>query len=279
MHLPGHNYTGPGTKRYKILNPDETPMEWSIPINMVYNAAYHHDLCYSKYYDTITRNEVCDKTMLGELSGIVSPTLSERIDKSIVGKLIKAKVNFGFGHPIKKKLKFTNELAKELYKPVTRKFQRRRVSVNAINEIWAADLIDMQAFSKDNNGIKYLLIVIYIFSKFVWIVPLKRKTGQEVASTYSRILKERRPSKMLVDIGREFYNKDVQKLIELYSTENEEKSCAIKRFNRTIMEKMFKYFSANNRRKIFDVLDLLVDQYNNTIHSSIKMTPNEASRK
>ena len=53
----------------------------------------------------------------------------------------------------------------------------------------------------------------------------------------------------------------------------------IERFNRTIKEKMFKYFSANNTRKFVDVLDLLVDQYNNTIHSSIKMIPNEASCK
>ena len=82
--------------------------------------------------------------MLDELSGIVNPTLRERIDKSIVGKLIKAKVNFGLGHPIKKtNLKFTNELAEKLYKPVTRKFQRRRVNVNSIDEIWAADLIDI----------------------------------------------------------------------------------------------------------------------------------------
>ena len=84
---------------------------------------------------------------------------------------------------------------------------------------------------------------------------------------------------MWVDKGREFYNKDVQKLVELYSTENKEKSCMTERFNRTIKEKMFKYFSANNTRKFVGVLDLLVDQYNNTIHSSIKMTPNEASRK
>ena len=84
---------------------------------------------------------------------------------------------------------------------------------------------------------------------------------------------------MWVDRGRELYNKDVQKLVELHSTENEEKSCVIKRFNRTIKEKMFKYFSANNTRKYVDVLDLLVDQYNNTIHSSIKMTPKEASRR
>ena len=76
----------------------------------------------------------------------------------------------------------------------------------------------MQAFSKHNNGIKYLLTVIDIFSKFIWIVPLKRKTGQEVANAFSRILKERKASKMWVDRGREFYNKDVQKPFELYST-------------------------------------------------------------
>ena len=84
------------------MNRDGAPKEWSIPINRVDNAACHHDLCYSKHDDTKTRNELCDKTMLGELSGIVNQTLMERIDKSIVGKLIKAKVNFGLGHPIKK---------------------------------------------------------------------------------------------------------------------------------------------------------------------------------
>ena len=106
MHLPGHNFTGPGTKRYKRLNPDGTPKEWSIPINRVDNAVYHHDLCYSKDDDTKTRNVVCDKTMLGELSSIVNPTLRARIDKSIIGKLIKAKVNFGLGAPIKAAINF-----------------------------------------------------------------------------------------------------------------------------------------------------------------------------
>ena len=69
--------------------------------------------------------------------------------------------------------------------------------------------MDMRAFSTDNNGIKYLLTVFDIFSKFVWIIPLKRKTGQVVENAFSRILKERRPSKFWVDKGREFYNKDV----------------------------------------------------------------------
>ena len=71
--------------------------------------------------------------------------------------------------------------------------------MNGIDEIWAADLINMQAFSKGNNGIKYLLTVIDIFSNLFSITPLNRKTGQEVANAISRISKERRPSKMWVD--------------------------------------------------------------------------------
>ena len=109
--------------------------------------------------------------------------------------------------------------------------------MNGIDETFAADLIDMQAFSKENNGIKYLLTVIDIFSKYVWTIPIKRKTRQKVASTFSRILKERRHSKIWLDKGGEFFNKDVRKLVELYCTEKEEKSYVIKRFNRTIKEK------------------------------------------
>ena len=103
MHLPGHNFTGPGTKLYKRLNSDGTQKEWSIPINKVDNAAYPHDLCYSKHNDTKTRNQVCDKTILNELNEIVNPTLKEGIDKPIVGKLINAKVNCGLCTPVEAK--------------------------------------------------------------------------------------------------------------------------------------------------------------------------------
>ena len=78
--------------------------------------------------------------------------------------------------------------------PFTRKYQRRIVNVNGIDEIWAADLIDMQAFSKDNNEIKYLLTVIDIFSKCVSIIPIKRKT--ESCNAFLRFLKEQRSSKV-----------------------------------------------------------------------------------
>jgi len=113
------------------------------------------------------------------------------------------------------------------------------------------------------------------------MVPFKQKTGISVASALQGIFKERRskPEKLWVDKGKEFYSKDVKKLTTLYSTENEEKSCVAERWNRTMKEKMFKYFSANSTRTYVDVLDELVRQYNNTIHSSIKITPAQASRK
>jgi len=67
--------------------------------------------------------------------------------------------------------------------------------------------------------------------------------------------------------------------VELYSTENEEKSSVVERWNHTMKEKMCKYFTANNTNKYIDVLDSFVERYNETKHSSIKMTPVDASKK
>ena len=155
----------------------------------------------------------------------------------------------------------------------------RRVFVNGIDKIWAADLVDMQAFSKFNRGFKYLLAVIDVFSKYGWLIPLKDKTGKSVASALKTIFKERKPEKMWVDKGKEFYNKDVKDLIELYSTENEEKSSVVERWIRTMKEKMWKYFTANSTNVYLNQLSSLVKEYNNTRHSSIKMTPVNASKK
>ena len=126
--------------------------------------------------------------------------------------------------------------------------------VSGIDKIWATDLIDMQAFSRYNKGIKYLLTIIDVFSKYGWIVPLKQKNGIAVASALEKVFKERKPEKLWVDKGKEFYNKDVRKLITIYPTENGEKSSVIERWNRTMKERMFKYFSANSTRKYIDVL-------------------------
>ena len=97
MHMPGHNFTGPGTKLNKRLNEYMTPKAWSKPINRVDKAAYHHDICHVKNKDTTTRNEVCDKKMLTELNGIYNPTLRERMERGVVSKIIGTKKRFGWG--------------------------------------------------------------------------------------------------------------------------------------------------------------------------------------
>jgi len=78
LHLPGHNFTGPGTKLDRRLNPDGTPVDWSKLINRVDEAPYHHDLCYAKNPDTRTRNEVCDREMLRELASSDYKSITER---------------------------------------------------------------------------------------------------------------------------------------------------------------------------------------------------------
>ena len=122
----------------------------------------------------------------------------------------------------------------------------------------------MQAFSKFNRGVKYLLAVIDILSKYGWLVPWKDKTGKSVASALKTIFKERKPEKMWVDKGKEFYNKDVKDLVELYSTENEEKSSVVERWIRTMKEKMWKYFTDKSTNIYIDILPDLVKDYNNT---------------
>ena len=128
-------------------------------------------------------------------------------------------------------------------------------------------------------------MVIDVFSKFGWIVPLKDKTGKTVANAFKKIFKEKRIPKFLwTDKGKEFYNKKTKSLldqhnIKLYSTENEEKSSVVERWNRTIKNKMWKEFTKQSSTQYLDMLAEIVDEYNNSYHSSVNMTPVQASEK
>ena len=102
-HLPGHNFTGPGTNLSKRLNKDGTPKSWSKPINRVDETAMHHDVCYAKNKNTGVRNRVCDKNMLDELASIPNPTIRERFDRAIVSPIISTKMKLGMGHSVQKK--------------------------------------------------------------------------------------------------------------------------------------------------------------------------------
>ncbi|PFX11699.1 putative uncharacterized transposon-derived protein F54H12.3 [Stylophora pistillata] len=177
------------------------------------------------------------------------------------------------------------ELADELHKPVRRNFRKRRVIVNGIDEIWCSDLVEMQKFAKWNKGYRYLLMVLDVFSKYGWIVPLKNKKGESVAEGFEKIFTEERvPKRLWVDKGSEYYNSHVKDLmktkgVEMYSTENEEKSSVCERWNRTIKTDMWKQFTIQNNTQYLDILPKIVEKYNNRKHRSIGMTPTEASKK
>ena len=119
-----------------------------------------------------------------------------------------------------------------------KKLKKRKVYSFFRKNIWGVDLADMQSLSKYNKGIKYLLCAIDLFSKYAWVVPLKDKRGISIVNAFQKIISEgRKPNKIWVDQGSEFYNntfKDFLKInnIEIYSTYNEGKSVVAERFIR-----------------------------------------------
>ena len=136
----------------------------------------------------------------------------------------------------------------------------------------------MQSESK-YNGIKYLLCAIDLFSKYAWIIPLKDKRGISIINAFQKIISEgRKPNKIQVVQGSKFYNELLKRFlkinnIEMYSTYNEGKYVVAERFIRTLKNKIFKHMAAVSRNVYFDVLDIIVDKYNNTVYRSIKMKP------
>ena len=141
------------------------------------------------------------------------------------------------------------------------------------------DLIDMQSLSKYNKRIKYLLCAIDLFSKYAWVIPMKDKKGTSIVNAFKKIMSEgRKPNKLWVDQGSEFYNKsftDILKInnIKMYSTFNEGKSVVAERFIRTLKNKICKHMTAISKNVYYDALDDIVNKYNNTVHRTIKMKP------
>ena len=147
----------------------------------------------------------------------------------------------------------------------------------------------MQSLSKYNKGIKYLLYAIDLFSKYERVFPIKDKKGSSIVNAFKKILSDstelhpnRKPNKIWVDKGSEFYNKpfkDFLKInnIEMYSTCNEGKSVVAESFIRTLKNKIFKNMTAISKNDSFDVLDDIVNKYSNTVHRTIKMKPTEVT--
>ena len=134
--------------------------------------------------------------------------------------------------------------------------------------------------SKFNKGFRFLLSVIDIYSKYAWVIPLKDKEGIIITKTFKKILDEsnRKPYKIWVDKGNEFYNRTMKSWlekndIEIYSTHNEGKSVSAERFIKTLKSKIYKYLTSVSKNVYIDKLDGTVNKYNNTYHSTIKVKP------
>ena len=129
-----------------------------------------------------------------------------------------------------------------------------------------------------NKRFRFLLCVIDIFSKYAWVAPLKDKKGITITNAFQKILKESncKPNKILVNKGSEFCNRSTKSCtekndIEIYSTQNEGKSIVAEGFIKTLKNKINKYMTSTSKNAYIDILDGIVNKYNNIYHNSIKM--------
>ena len=164
------------------------------------------------------------------------------------------------------------QLAEEVHKQVTKKFKRRKVYARFKDNIWAADLAEMESLSSKNKNVKYLLCVIDVFTKYAWVKPLQDKNDKAALNAFMEIANEsnRKPNKLWVDQGRDFYNKFMQEWLDnndilIYSTHNEDKSVIAKMFVKTLKWNM----TANDSKSYLIYLNKLIDQYNNAYHHSV----------
>ena len=182
------------------------------------------------------------------------------------------------GAGVKNNIRENQQLANELDKPISRRFKKRKVYSLSKDNIWGADLADMQLISKYNKGIRYLLCAIDLFSKYAFVVPLKDKKGTTIVNTFQNILNNlnRKPNEICTDPGSEFYNNVFKKWLKdndiiMYSAHNQGKSVVTERFIRTLKNKIYKHMTAISKKFYFSALDDIVDECNNTYHQTFKM--------
>ena len=181
----------------------------------------------------------------------------------------------------------SKQQAYSLHKPARRRFPRNKTIVGQIDKQWQADLADMQGISKENDGYRYLLTVIDIFSKFAWVIPVKDKTGKNIVTAFEELLDHsapRIPTRIQTDAGKEFLNKQLatflkHKGIHHFVSASDQKAAVIERFNRTLKTRIWTYFTAKQTHRYIDILQNIVSAYNNSYHRTIGMKPTNVRKK
>ena len=224
MHLrqPGFTYSacGPFAKnKERIQKFKQTGDSRYIYKNELDKACFQLDMAYEDFKD-LTERTAADKVLQNKAFNIAkNPKYYEyqRGLASIVYKFFDKKTK-GSGvttlanKSATKSTPQNEQLAEEIHKPIIRKFRKRKVYSAFKDNIWTADLANVQLIGKFNKGFKFLLCVIDIYSKYAWIVSLKDKKGVSIANAFQKILKKsnRKPNKIWVDKGGEFYNRSMK---------------------------------------------------------------------
>ena len=256
--------------------------------NELDKACFQHDSVYAGHKDIINRTK-SDKVLKGKAYDIASNPEYDGYQRGFASMVYKFFDKKSMGSGVKK-LKDTTKssslersssiLADELHKPFIKKINKGKVYSQFKDNIWRVDLADMQSLSKKNKGITYLLCVIDWYSKYAFVIPLEDKIGISIVNGFNKIIKQsnRKPNKIWVYQGGEFYNNVFKKWLSdndiiMYSTYNEGKSVVAERFIRTLKNKLYKHITATIKNVYYDVLANIVNECNNTKHSTIKMKP------
>ena len=169
-----------------------------------------------------------------------------------------------------------------LHKRSIRPTKFRRTWTHAPRDLWQIDLLDLQKFKSENEGYRYLCVIIDCFSRFLWVQPLSNKTSKSIVKALALLIMTERPKRIMVDQGSEFLNSDVNRMLEafgpkLYYVYSDKKASIVERVQRTIRLKMGRLFTKNKNNNWIDHINKLAISYNNSYHSSIKMKPAKVS--
>ena len=250
--------------------------------NELDKACFQHDSAYADHKDLKNRTK-SDKVLRDKAYDIASNPEYDGYQKglaSMVYKFFDKKSTAGPSslERMGSGIASSSVLADELHKPVIKKFNKRKVYSQFKDNIWGLDLADMQSLSRKN--IKYLLCAIYLYSKYAFVIQFKDQKGISIVNAFNKIIKQsgKKTNKIWVDQGGEFYNNVFKKWLSdndiiMYSTYNEGKSVVAERFIGTLKNKLYKHMTATGKNVYYDVLDDVVNKYNNTKHSTIKMKP------
>ena len=243
--------------------------------NKLDKACFQHYSAYANHKDLVNRTEA-DKLLRDKAYDIASNPEYDGYQRGLASMVYK----FFDKKSTVSRIANSSILADELHKPIIKKISKRKAYSQFKDNIWGVDLADLQSLSRKNKGIKYLLCAIDLYSKYAFVIPLKDKKGISIVNAFNKIIKQfgKIPNKIWVDQGSEFYNNNFKKWLSdndiiMYSTYNEGKSVVAERFIRILKNKLYKHMTATGKNIYYDVLDDVVDKYNNTKHSTIKMKP------